>query len=48
MGSKSELSESLDFVGKAKTVSTFGSSCLENKCSTWYVVGENSVMDSRC
>ena len=48
MGSKSELSESLDFAGKAKTVSSFGSSCSENKCSTWSVVEENSVVDSRC
>ncbi|KAK9222245.1 hypothetical protein WN944_010680 [Citrus x changshan-huyou] len=42
------LDQSLDFAGKAKTVSSFGSSCLENKCSTWSVVGENSVVDSRC
>ena len=34
MGSKSELSESLDSGGKAKIVSSFGSSCSENKCST--------------
>ena len=48
MGSKSELSESLEFTGKAKTVSSFGSSCSKNKCSTWSVVGENSVVDYRC
>ena len=48
MGSKSELSKSLDYAGKTKTVSSFGPSCLENKCSTWSVDGENFVVDSKC
>ena len=34
IGSKSEMSESLESAGKAKTVSSFGSSCSENKYST--------------